>query len=161
VRVWNGSTDEGRERKKAMNETVHIVCPQCDAVNRIPPARLGDRPNCGKCHHPLFSGRPLELTTAAFQKQIERTDIPILVDFWASWCGPCQAMAPAFAKAAETLEPRIRLAKVNTEEEQELAAQFGIRSIPTLILFRHGREAARQAGAMSEAEIIGWVQAHT
>lgn len=143
-----------------MSETVHIVCPHCDAVNRIPTARLGDRPNCGKCHHPLFIGRPLELTTAAFRKQIERTDIPVLVDFWASWCGPCQMMAPAFAKAAEKLEPQIRLAKVNTEDEQELAAQFGIRSIPALVLFRDGREVARQAGALGETDIIRWVRAH-
>ena len=143
-----------------MNETVHIVCQHCDAVNRIPSARLDDRPNCGKCHHTLFSGQPLKLTAAAFQKQIERTDIPLLVDFWASWCGPCQAMAPAFAKAAKQLEPHIRLAKVNTEEEQELAARFGIRSIPTLLLFRDGREAARQAGSMGEVDIIRWVQSH-
>jgi thioredoxin 2 len=141
-----------------MSESMHIVCPHCDVVNRIPAARLGEGPKCGKCHRPLFSGQPIELTAANFQKHIGRSDIPLLVDFWAPWCGPCKMMAPQFAQAAGQLEPRLRLAKVNTEEEQMLGAQFGIRSIPTLALFRGGREVARQAGAMGAADIIRWVQ---
>lgn len=142
-----------------MSESVHIVCPNCEAVNRIPGARLGDGPKCGKCHRPLFSGHPVELTGTNFQKHITRNDIPVLVDFWAPWCGPCKMMAPAFEQAARQLEPRVRLVKVNTEVEQMLGAQFGIRSIPTLALFNGGREVARQAGAMGGADILRWVQA--
>ena len=142
-----------------MSEPLHIVCPHCDAVNRIPAARLGEGPKCGKCHRPLFSGHPVELGSANFQRHIARNDVPVLVDFWAPWCGPCKMMAPAFEQAARELEPRVRLAKVNTEAEQMLGAQFGIRSIPTLALFNGGREVARQAGAMGAADILRWVRA--
>ena len=143
-----------------MSESLHIVCPYCDAVNRIPAARLSDGPKCGNCHRHLFSGHPIELGGANFQKHITRSDIPVLVDFWAPWCGPCKMMAPQFEQATSQLEPRLRLAKVNTEAEQMLGAQFGIRSIPTLALFKGGREVARQPGAMGAADIVRWVQSH-
>ena len=138
---------------------MHIVCPQCDAVNRIAVERLVEQPKCGKCHRPVFSGRPFELTAANFQKHVSRSDVPILVDFWAPWCGPCKMMAPAFEQAAQQLEPRVRAVKVNTEAEQALGAQFGIRSIPTLALFKGGQEVARQAGAMGAVDIVRWTQA--
>ena len=141
-----------------MSDSLHIVCPQCSAVNRIPRQRLAEQPKCGKCHQPLFNGRPLELNQAAFQKHVSRNDIPLLVDFWAPWCGPCKMMAPAYQQAAAQLEPQVRLAKVNTEVEQALGAQFGIRSIPTLMLFKNGKSVASQAGAMAAADIVRWVQ---
>ncbi len=144
-----------------MNESMHIVCPQCNAINRIPSVRLSEGPKCGKCHQPLFDGRPVELTESTFQQHISHNDIPLLIDFWAPWCGPCKMMAPQFTQAATQLEPKMRLVKVNTEIEQMLGAQFGIRSIPTLILFRHGYEVARQSGAMGMADIVRWALNHS
>jgi thioredoxin 2 len=141
-----------------MTDSPHVVCPHCNAINRIPATRLADGPSCGNCHEPLYSAKPLDLTSSNFQKHIERNDVPVVVDFWAPWCAPCKTMAPAFEKAAAQLEPAVRLAKLNTENEQQIAAQFRIQSIPTMALFRNGREIARQAGAMSAADIVRWVQ---
>ena len=143
-----------------MSDALHILCPHCDAINRIPAARLGEEPSCGQCHKALFTGHPIELTAATFQRHISRNDIPVVVDFWAPWCGPCKMMAPHFTEAAKLLGPGVRLTKVNTEAEQNLAAEFGIRSIPTLALFKGGREVIRQAGAMGTSEIVSWVQRH-
>lgn len=141
-----------------MSEPLIVVCPHCHGANRLPAARLADGGTCGKCKARLFTGEPVELGATNFDSHLQRSDIPLLVDFWAPWCGPCRGMAPAFAQAARQLEPEFRLAKVNTEDQQQLAARFGIRSIPTLILFRQGREVARQTGAMDGASLLRWVR---
>jgi thioredoxin 2 len=141
-----------------MADTLHIVCPNCTATNRIPATRLGETPKCGQCHQPLFTGHPVALTASSLQRFIERSDLPVVVDFWAPWCGPCRMMAPEYAAAAPELEPQVRLAKVDTEAEPALGGQFGIRSIPTLVCFRGGREIARRSGAISRAEIVRWVR---
>jgi thioredoxin 2 len=141
-----------------MSDIAHVVCPHCGAANRVPRDRLGDGPTCGKCKRPIFDGHPVELDAAGFQRQVSASDLPVVVDFWAPWCGPCRMMAPHFEQAARELEPHVRLAKLNTEEEQSVAARLGIRSIPTLILFKDGREVARQSGAMDAGGLVRWVR---
>lgn len=144
-----------------LSQSQHIVCPHCDAINRIPAARLLDKPKCGKCQKLLFVAKPLELTNHNFQKHLERNDIPLVIDFWAPWCGPCKMMAPAFEQASSSLEPNFRLAKVNTESEQRIASQYRIQSIPTVALFKNGKEISRQAGVMGAADIVRWVHANS
>lgn len=141
-----------------MSATI-VVCPHCDTAVRVATARLQDGPRCGACHRPLFEGRPVGLDEARARRHLRVSGLPVLVDFWASWCGPCRAMAPEFEAAARELEPAIRLVKVSTEDAPGLAAELGIASIPTLALFRDGREVARQAGAMPARRIVEWARA--
>lgn len=140
-----------------MPEPLQIKCPQCLKTNRVPSDRLTDRPNCGACKQPLLSGDVANLSDASMTSFVNHSDLPVLVDFWASWCGPCKAMAPEFQEASRQWAGKVAFAKLNTEEAQQAAGQYGIRSIPTLILFRNGREVARQSGAMPAAQISAWL----
>lgn len=138
---------------------LHVVCPHCHTTNRLQSDDLVKAPDCGSCHQALFTGHPVNLSATEFERHVARSQLPVLVDFWASWCGPCRMMAPAFEQAAQQLEPRAQLVKVNTDEAQGVGARLNIRSIPTLALFVGGREVARQAGAMGAADIVRWAQA--
>lgn len=141
-----------------MSDLTHLACPHCLAMNRIPTARLGDGPKCGQCKQPMFTKAPLEVTGQSFNSLVVKGDLPVVVDFWASWCGPCKMMAPVFEQLAQEMEPGLRFAKVDTEENQQLAAQYAIRSLPTLAVFKGGKEITRQAGAMQAGQLRGWLQ---
>jgi thioredoxin 2 len=142
---------------------VHVVCPRCETVNRLPEERLAggwQGAHCPKCRASLFPEAPVEVTGAALERNVQRSDLPVVVDFWAAWCGPCRMMAPAFAEAAKALAPSVRFLKLDTEAEQQVSARLGIRSIPTMILFSGGREVARTSGAMTASQITTWIGGH-
>ena len=137
---------------------VQVVCPSCLTANRVPAERLGESPSCGKCHAPLLAGEPVALDDSSFETLVGRTELPVVVDFWAPWCGPCRAMAPQFERAAALLKDRARFAKVNTDEASAIAARMDIRAIPTLVLFKAGTELKRVAGVLDARSLVQWVE---
>lgn len=141
-----------------MNENLHYVCPHCHSTNRVPVSKLSEHPTCGHCKEALITGSTVALNTDSFSRHVMRSQFPVVVDFWAPWCGPCQSMAPAFAEAAERLKLTAQLCKLDTEAYPQTAAPYGIRSIPTMVVFREGQEIARVSGAMPVGEIERWVK---
>jgi thioredoxin 2 len=140
-----------------MSDLLHVVCPHCDARNRLPADRLGEAPNCGRCQQALFTGAPVALTTARFDKHLNGSDLPLIVDFWAAWCGPCRAMAPVFARVAADLEPRARFVKVDVDANPELQQRYRIQGIPALFCFSGGKVAAQQSGLTDAGIFRQWV----
>ena len=139
---------------------MQLVCPHCASLNRVPDNKPVQSAICGKCHNNLFTSKPLALSQIQFDRQLQKSEIPLVVDFWAEWCGPCKMMAPAFAQVAMQIEPRARFIKVNTELEQSLSARYSIRSIPTLMIFSHAQEVARMSGALDANSLQGWINKH-
>jgi thioredoxin 2 len=144
-----------------MSNSIHVVCANCRSKNRVAKERITEGARCWSCKRPLFSGHPFALTGESFDRHLQADDLPLVVDFWAGWCGPCRMMAPAYDEAAARLEPRVRLAKLDTDAEPEVAGRYGIRGIPTMIAFKNGREVARQSGALDAGRIVAWVEANT
>lgn len=144
-----------------MAESAHIVCPHCDSVNRVPAGRSAAAAKCGVCHKPLFTGHATPVAAAAFDRHIARNDIPVVVDFWAAWCGPCRMMAPYYEEAASAMEPSVRFLKLDTDHEPQISARYNIRGIPTLIVFRDGKPVATRSGAMNAGQIRAWVEQAT
>jgi thioredoxin 2 len=145
-------------RPEASAEILFVACPTDASLNRVPRAKLDRDPKCGRCHNPLFAGKVVELTGANFNSHAQKSDLPVVIDFWAEWCGPCRMMTPNFEMAAPRLEPRVRLGKLDTEAEPAIAGRYGIRSIPSMVMIRKGQEIARTSGAMPTSAIIDWIE---
>ncbi len=143
-----------------MSDPLHVVCAACGAANRVPPARLAEEPRCGKCREPLLDGSPVELTDQSFDHFVQRNDLPVVVDFWADWCGPCKMMAPVFSQAAREQRTRLRFAKLDTDANPGIAQRYAIRSIPSLVLFKGGNEADRAVGALDAGRLRQWLSRH-